>query len=370
MSYRLNNTGQEVQTVIDEMQSRTPHATKQKPGFMGADDKTLIEALQEAVIIINDLLPTKAPLDSPALTGAPTAPRPSENAQGTEIVTAEWAKALVTACKGVLPDVPVSVNNMKEGVLYYSHGDLYMPMVDSTESFYYYYHITTDGIWTVQKDGETETRTKIAINLNDISGVLDGSDITVAEMQVGKVYLKEGTLQIKNAPGSGGRFAVTVFSPDGIFSHVYVNGTKTIHKITADNDKVPVYLADIDEKTPDELRELVPLDETKSFYDGTATYVIFRDDASAIEKTTYGNGFIFYSRATESEWDEEQWTEIGIDHELSEESERAVANKVIKAEFDALRDYIDKATNEFIVLEDGFPLMLEDQKYVYPKLNT
>lgn len=261
MSYRLNNTGQEVQTVIDEMQSRTPHATKEKPGFMGADDKMTIEALQDAVRIINAFL-------------------------------------------------------------------------------------------------------------SDISGVLDGSDITVAEMQVGKVYLKEGTLQIKNAPGSDGRFVVTVFSPDGIFSHVYVNGTVTIRKITADNDKVPVYLADIDDKTPDELRELVPLDETKTFYDGTATYVIFKDDASAIEKTTYGNGFIFYSRATESEWDEEQWTEIGTDHELSEDSERAVANKVIKAEFDAFRDYIDKATNEFIVLEDGFPLMLEDQKYVYPKLNT
>lgn len=45
MSYRLNNTGEEVQTVIDEVQTRSPAATPEAPGFLSAKDKKKLDDL-------------------------------------------------------------------------------------------------------------------------------------------------------------------------------------------------------------------------------------------------------------------------------------------------------------------------------------
>ena len=54
MAYKLNNKGQEVQQVIDEMQTRTPTATPDSSGFLSAHDKRKIDDLDNWEEITNE----------------------------------------------------------------------------------------------------------------------------------------------------------------------------------------------------------------------------------------------------------------------------------------------------------------------------
>ncbi|KAJ97220.1 hypothetical protein DF41_25055 [Raoultella planticola] len=65
--------------------------------IFAAEAKQSAEATSEAVTDLMDEMKTKAPLDSPALTGTPTTPTPSLDATGREIANAEFVRALIAA---------------------------------------------------------------------------------------------------------------------------------------------------------------------------------------------------------------------------------------------------------------------------------
>ncbi len=92
-------------------QSRShPDATLSAKGFvqLSNDDNSSSEtkaATPAAVKKVRDQVETKAPLDSPAFSGTPTAPTPSSSAKGRELATAEFVAGKIAALIGSAPGV-------------------------------------------------------------------------------------------------------------------------------------------------------------------------------------------------------------------------------------------------------------------------
>ncbi|EDJ0303696.1 phage tail protein [Salmonella enterica] len=74
-------------------------------------DSEALAATPKAVHAVMDEVQTKAPLDSPALTGTPTAPTPETTAAGIEIATAAFVAAKVAQLVGSAPE---TLDTLKE----------------------------------------------------------------------------------------------------------------------------------------------------------------------------------------------------------------------------------------------------------------
>ncbi|MGT3192464.1 phage tail-collar fiber domain-containing protein [Yersinia enterocolitica] len=75
--------------------------------------KYVADALTDA---LTDEVQTKAPLDSPALTGTPTAPTPDISATGGEVATAEFVKQAVSALVDSSPEALNTLNELAEAL--------------------------------------------------------------------------------------------------------------------------------------------------------------------------------------------------------------------------------------------------------------
>ncbi|HHR6141063.1 TPA: prophage tail fiber N-terminal domain-containing protein [Providencia alcalifaciens] len=69
-------------------------------------------ATPKAVKIVMDETKTKAPLDSPALTGTPTTPTPPDDAAGLEMANAEFVRNLIAALVDSSPEVLDTLNEL------------------------------------------------------------------------------------------------------------------------------------------------------------------------------------------------------------------------------------------------------------------
>ncbi|MBW5823399.1 phage tail protein, partial [Yersinia enterocolitica] len=65
---------------------------------------------------LTDEVQTKAPLDSPALTGTPTAPTPDISATGGEVATAEFVKQAVSALVNSSPEALDTLNELADAL--------------------------------------------------------------------------------------------------------------------------------------------------------------------------------------------------------------------------------------------------------------
>ncbi|EHX9956590.1 tail fiber protein, partial [Salmonella enterica] len=74
-------------------------------------DSEALAATPKAVKAVMSEVQTKAPLDSPALTGTPTAPTPETTAAGIEIATAAFVAAKVAQLVGSAPE---ALDTLKE----------------------------------------------------------------------------------------------------------------------------------------------------------------------------------------------------------------------------------------------------------------
>lgn len=93
------------------------HATTTQKGLVqlsSATDSDSEEraATSKAVKTVMDEVQTRAPLDSPALTGGPTAPTPDLNAKGREIANAAFVRALIAALVGSVPETLDTLNEL------------------------------------------------------------------------------------------------------------------------------------------------------------------------------------------------------------------------------------------------------------------
>ena len=90
----------EAQQIIDGLNAT--NATTMDKGLVQLcsdtdNDTEELAATPKAVKAVMDEVKGKAPLDSPAFTGMPTTPTPSQDASGCEIVNAEFVRALIAA---------------------------------------------------------------------------------------------------------------------------------------------------------------------------------------------------------------------------------------------------------------------------------
>lgn len=90
----------EAQQIIDSLNAT--NATTMDKGLVQLcsdtdNDTEELAATPKAVKAVMDEVKGKAPLDSPAFTGMPTTPTPSQDASGCEIVNAEFVRALIAA---------------------------------------------------------------------------------------------------------------------------------------------------------------------------------------------------------------------------------------------------------------------------------
>ncbi|MEB0964951.1 prophage tail fiber N-terminal domain-containing protein [Citrobacter braakii] len=93
------------------------HATTTQKGLVQLSsatdsDSEELAATPKAVKTVMDEVQTRAPLDSPALTGGPTAPTPDLNAKGREIANAAFVRALIAALVGSVPETLDTLNEL------------------------------------------------------------------------------------------------------------------------------------------------------------------------------------------------------------------------------------------------------------------
>ncbi|ECE9307432.1 phage tail protein, partial [Salmonella enterica subsp. enterica serovar Enteritidis] len=74
-------------------------------------DSEALAATPKAVKDVMSETQTKAPLDSPAFTGTPTTPTPSDDAKGLQTANAEFVRKLIAALVG---SVPESLDTLQE----------------------------------------------------------------------------------------------------------------------------------------------------------------------------------------------------------------------------------------------------------------
>ncbi|WP_035370889.1 phage tail protein, partial [Edwardsiella hoshinae] len=110
---RQNQLWAAIQKAID---SQVPVASISQAGKVQLSSATnssseQTAATSKAVKAVKDYADTKAPLDSPALSGTPTAPTPPSSASGREIATAAFVAAKVAKLVG---SSPAALDTLKE----------------------------------------------------------------------------------------------------------------------------------------------------------------------------------------------------------------------------------------------------------------
>ncbi|ELI5579832.1 prophage tail fiber N-terminal domain-containing protein [Escherichia coli] len=104
----------EAQRIVDDLKGTNASTTQKGLVQLCSDtdnDSEELAATPKAVKAVMDETKTKAPLDSPAFTGTPTTPTPSDDAAGLETANAAFVRKLLAA---LVDSVPESLDTLKE----------------------------------------------------------------------------------------------------------------------------------------------------------------------------------------------------------------------------------------------------------------
>ncbi|ECH8886873.1 TPA: prophage tail fiber N-terminal domain-containing protein [Salmonella enterica] len=105
----------EAQRIVDDLKGSNASTTEKGLVQLCSDtdnDSEELAATPKAVKAVMDETKTKAPLDSPALTGTPTAPTPPDDAVGTEIANAAFVRKLLAALVDSSPEALDTLNEL------------------------------------------------------------------------------------------------------------------------------------------------------------------------------------------------------------------------------------------------------------------
>ncbi|MFG3875271.1 prophage tail fiber N-terminal domain-containing protein [Escherichia coli] len=105
----------EAQRIVDDLKGTNASTTQKGLVQLCSDtdnDSEELAATPKAVKAVMDETKTKAPLNSPALTGAPTTPTPPDDAAGNEIANAEFVRKLLAALVGSSPEALDTLNEL------------------------------------------------------------------------------------------------------------------------------------------------------------------------------------------------------------------------------------------------------------------
>ena len=79
-------------------------------------DSETMAATPKAVMSVKDLADTKAPIESPNLTGTPTAPTAAQGTNNTQIATTAYVRAAISALVGSSPEALDTLNELAEAL--------------------------------------------------------------------------------------------------------------------------------------------------------------------------------------------------------------------------------------------------------------
>ncbi|HBC8324726.1 TPA: prophage tail fiber N-terminal domain-containing protein [Escherichia coli] len=105
----------EAQRIVDDLKGSNASTTEKGLVQLCSDtdnDSEELAATPKAVKAVMDETKTKAPLDSPAFTGTPTAPTPPDDAVGTEIANAAFVRKLLAALVDSSPEALDTLNEL------------------------------------------------------------------------------------------------------------------------------------------------------------------------------------------------------------------------------------------------------------------
>ncbi|EHK3961236.1 tail fiber protein [Escherichia coli] len=95
--------------------STTQKGLVQLSSATNSDSETMA-ATPKAVKSIKDLADTKAPIESPSLTGTPTAPTAAQGTNNTQIATTAYVRAAISALVGSSPEALDTLNELAEAL--------------------------------------------------------------------------------------------------------------------------------------------------------------------------------------------------------------------------------------------------------------
>ncbi|EKR5655266.1 prophage tail fiber N-terminal domain-containing protein [Escherichia coli] len=105
----------EAQRIVDDLKGSNASTTEKGLVQLCSDtdnDSEELAATPKAVKTVMDETKTKAPLNSPALTGTPSTPTPPDDAAGTEIANAAFVRKLLAALVGSSPEALDTLNEL------------------------------------------------------------------------------------------------------------------------------------------------------------------------------------------------------------------------------------------------------------------
>ncbi|EHM2894020.1 prophage tail fiber N-terminal domain-containing protein [Escherichia coli] len=105
----------EAQRIVDELKGSNASTTEKGLVQLCSDtdnDSEELAATPKAVKTVMDETKTKAPLDSPALTGTPSTPTPPDDAAGNEIANAAFVRKLLAALVDSSPEALDTLNEL------------------------------------------------------------------------------------------------------------------------------------------------------------------------------------------------------------------------------------------------------------------
>ncbi|EKS4664711.1 prophage tail fiber N-terminal domain-containing protein [Salmonella enterica] len=105
----------EAQRIVDDLKGSNASTAEKGLVQLCSDtdnDSEELAATPKAVKTVMDETKTKAPLDSPAFTGTPTAPTPPDDAVGTEIANAAFVRKLLAALVDSSPEALDTLNEL------------------------------------------------------------------------------------------------------------------------------------------------------------------------------------------------------------------------------------------------------------------
>ncbi|HAW3442745.1 TPA: phage tail protein [Escherichia coli] len=105
----------EAQRIVDDLKGSNASTTEKGLVQLCSDtdnDSEELAATPKAVKTVMDETKTKAPLDSPALTGTPSTPTPPDDAAGNEIANAEFVRKLLAALVDSSPEALDTLNEL------------------------------------------------------------------------------------------------------------------------------------------------------------------------------------------------------------------------------------------------------------------
>ncbi|CAM6550858.1 tail fiber protein [Escherichia fergusonii] len=95
--------------------STTQKGLVQLSSATNSDSETMA-ATPKAVMSVKDLADTKAPIESPNLTGTPTAPTAAQGTNNTQIATTAYVRAAISALVGSSPEALDTLNELAEAL--------------------------------------------------------------------------------------------------------------------------------------------------------------------------------------------------------------------------------------------------------------